>query len=790
MIIIGFDSEYVRRGKRNAILSYQYAVKSDKGLCTGIVYTKSEKDEDKFTFNELIAEAIIEAMKKGVITGGWPKEVYACAHFSRADFASFKDYKKLSRKLDSLRGTYASVGGPLKRSIYDKSRNKHEVTVHCRDTMTISPGGSSLAALGDLVGLKKIEIKPSYKVAMDKLLKDDPTLFKEYAIRDAEIAAEYAWKLAEFSKEQGLGFKVPLTLGSIATKLLFSLWDHNGISSDDVLGQEEVIETKFLKGAYLTKKRKVPISEVHENQALATECYHGGRNEAYTFGPSKDAFWTDIDISGAYSTAMAAIRTPDWESLYHTKDVKEFTKDRLGLARVRFEFPEDCQFPCLPVRSDNGLIFPLKGESCCGSPEIELAKSIGANVEIKAGVIVPWKDNTRPFELFSKMVRDERTKNTKGSIFERAWKEIGNSLYGKVAQGLQKKRVFDSRSDETKPLPPSKITQPFLAAYITSIVRATLGELLTRVPDDKTVISATTDGFITDAEKKEVDLSGPLCTFFRDQAERLTGDRKIIEVKHVVPQVICMKTRGQLTVGILDDVLPTLTAKAGVSVPRADDKDEAENNWMLELFLRRTPDTEVLTRQLTSMRDMHLKDSDLLMEERWKKTNLEFDWKRELHSPTTVMVGQVINEKNYDHVSLQSKPHKDIDTFRETRKRFDEWRKTKCLETEDNWKDWERFIHTASLRSSGAISGKGPLVDQCKRQFLKDFANNKDGIKDCTYKELADWLTVEGYPTKADDVKNAKRSEAKDYDWSKEGDEKVKELIKKLEGRFGWTGKV
>jgi hypothetical protein len=29
MIIIGFDSEYVRRGDRNEILSYQYAIKTE-----------------------------------------------------------------------------------------------------------------------------------------------------------------------------------------------------------------------------------------------------------------------------------------------------------------------------------------------------------------------------------------------------------------------------------------------------------------------------------------------------------------------------------------------------------------------------------------------------------------------------------------------------------------------------------------------------------------------------------------------------------------------------------------
>ena len=63
----------------------------------------------------------------------------------------------------------------------------------------------------------------------------------------------------------------------------------------------------------------------------------------------------------------------------------------------------------------------------------------------------------------------------------------------------------------------------------------------------------------------DIDLSGPLCRFFSGQAECLTCDPNILEVKTVVPQVLCLRTRGQLTVGILSD-LPILQAKAGAQV--------------------------------------------------------------------------------------------------------------------------------------------------------------------------------------------------------------------------------
>ena len=60
------------------------------------------------------------------------------------------------------------------------------------------------------------------------------------------------------------------------------------------------------------------------------------------------------------------------------------------------------------------------------------------------------------------------------------------------------------------------------------------------------------------------------------------------------------------------------------------------------------------------------------------------------------------------------------------------------------------------------------------------------GLKDCTYTELASWLTEIGYPTTADDVKNAKRSKAALTDWSLVNDAQVKALLDAIGARYGW----
>ncbi len=51
---------------------------------------------------------------------------------------------------------------------------------------------------------------------------------------------------------------------------------------------------------------------------------------------------------------------------------------------------------------------------------------------------------------------------------------------------------------------------------------------------------------------------------------------------------------------------------------------------------------------------------------------------------------------------------------------------------------------------------------------------------------LASWLTGIGYPTTADDVKNAKRSKAALTDWSLVNDAQVKALLDAIGVRYGW----
>ena len=70
----------------------------------------------------------------------------------------------------------------------------------------------------------------------------------------------------------------------------------------------------------------------------------------------------DVDLAGAYTTALAAIGWPDWATSRYTKSLDDLAvvDEAMTFAQVKFRFPTETKFPCLPIRSKNqhGLIYP------------------------------------------------------------------------------------------------------------------------------------------------------------------------------------------------------------------------------------------------------------------------------------------------------------------------------------------------------------------------------------------------------------------------------------------------
>jgi len=280
------------------------------------------------------------------------------------------------------------------------------------------------------------------------------------------------------------------------------------------------------KGRLRNKELREVSSYRDMYESFVKKTYHGGMNQAFTFGPSPIDDIIDVDFVSAYILSMARMRSLNYEKIVISKLIKDHLADVCGFAKVKFKFPEDVNYPCFPVDAGaRGLYYPLSGTSFCTSAEIAVAHTLGCEIEILQGIIVPWLDDRYIFDNFVLLVRNKRKEHKKtGNIFyEKLWKEIGNSFYGKTAQGLKNKNSFDTRTGGSKGSFYSDVTNPYIAAYITGFIRAAAAELIAGVPEHRDVYSVTTDGFLTNARMDEIDCTGVMAQRYQSTIDRLNS---------------------------------------------------------------------------------------------------------------------------------------------------------------------------------------------------------------------------------------------------------------------------
>jgi hypothetical protein len=751
---ISWDVEWDRKDEENQLLTYQFYAQLPGGGEWFAVLKPAVCS--RVTLNQFLATVVQLGMQAGILSD-WPTEIVLLAHFTRADLSMFWDFPKLRLRFDSVRNTFATMRKPCKLTLWDQQRHGHPVTVVLRDTMLLTPGGElSLAALGKQLGLEKLELSPAETKNMGGFLASDPNRYCDYALRDPEICLRLTERLLKQSTPVTGSAKLPPTLSSLGVTQLLRLWEQAGISRHSVLGTELLKDKKWNaeKGRNYTRTKTIPTRDRHRYESVATECYHGGRNEQFLFGAGLRGLWTDYDLCGAYTTALALIGMPDWSAMRQTRDLDEFQPTTLGFAQVRFSFPDGTRFPCLPVCTPFGLIFPLTGISDCCSPEIYLAVKMGARLEIVTGLVVPCDPLNPPFLPFIQHCTRERISHPKGSFEEALWKDVGNGLYGKLAQGLMMKRCYDSRSDAYAVLPPSRITNPFFAAYTTSLVRAVMGEFLHRLPPVATVCNVTTDGFLTTASPEAVahSAAGPLGLLFARARQDICGDPKSIEAKHRIAQPLGWRTRGQATLESLPGQ-PFVLAKAGLKPPTRD--KALQNEWIIGQFLSRTPGSRYEFDVLRSMADMCRQGGDLVPESIDRRLNMDFDWKRRPVDPCHR------NIRGQPHLAFDTVPWESEAQFIRCRERWDEFRRDRVLKTTADLTDFEDFLAANPVAGIRRPRRNGE-VRLALRMFLRAFVRDRCGLTSdaLSYPELAAWLTELGYPCKREAVENARRRNA------------------------------
>lgn len=779
---IGFDTEYVfnPETRQNDILSYQsYVVLPDNTGVSNIIYPPDSQKKSRLSFKEFLCQTITPLLETGVITK-WPGIINIYAHFIRADIASFanfwSDYKIL---LKGIRGTVSSFKNrygidfdeqqerrvKTEQIMFDKRTSPPRCSnVAFIDTLLITPGGMGLAECGELLGLPKLTIPAPYSITnMREYLLGDRAGFEAYALRDAEIAVRYALQVRNFCARELMIDRVPATIGAMAVSRFTKTLKENNMSPEVCLGTH--IKTRELwlteKQAFRTIKNPASVPSRELFETFPINCYHGGRNECFMMGVTPSDHWYDYDLAGAYTTGLLDILTPDYGNIRLSKNPDDYCGHVMGFALVTFRFPESVPYPSLPVRTDQyGLFFPLSGESWATAPEIELALSLGAEMTIHNGIIVPWICDTSPhnsestsvFLPFVQQVRENRNRHIKGSLEEKFWKEIGNSLYGKLAQGLRAKTAFDTARGLNRSLPPSSVTQPFFAAHVTGFIRAVAGELMNALPSDSSVVSVTTDGFLTNCPLNKINMSGPLSSRFQSLCDIVDPGSSMLTCKHEVSQLIAMKTRGQLTYRAIQGK-PVVHARAGVKPP-ADIPRSDYNDYMVDLYLNRLPGQTLSRSTLISTREMWLSESDLVSREQDIRLNLEFDFKRQPVQPAM----------NEGHLLMFSRPWDNMEEALQQRSLFDDWRQTHTLKTLADWDDWCDFLYCRTVFSDMKLKvGSKRSDDILVRLFLRALTQCQWGLmlkdkKSYSCKEVAEWLTSEGYSVTVTDVKNAVRA--------------------------------
>jgi hypothetical protein len=828
-VIMGWDTEFsddpVTGRKR--IISNQLHLLAEGGELSDIYYSP---DGERISLINRIIRLLLQAYEKKLIRH-WPRRVIIGAYFVRADMDSIIEFQEMKPQLDSAGGRICTIGKAITYSLLpqgfgsisepsdpddDKtpsitprktstvvleSGRLRLLSLFFRDMAAYTVMGTPLEAVGEQIGIPKVELPAPYtKDRMDLLLEGNKPLFERYALTDPKIVAKFMAETMILAKELTGSSELPPTASSLAQKFFLKTLKDAGLDRAHCLGVHTVKTAVWSERAdqVRTVTEEVPIPQREDHRAFVTRCYHGGLNSVMYAGGSEIDDWRDWDLKAAYPSAMLSIRLIDFENPRVSTNIDDFMGDVIGFAHVEFECDAGQSFGLLVDGGNRGLLSPRAGRAHCTAAELAVAVRNGVKItKFHHGVLYPSKTDdagqpveTRMFEPSISEGRRRRGIYPKGSVKEQLMKLILNSLYGRTAMGLKEKKVFDTRSGQSVQLPQSAITNEVVAAHSTGIVRATLMEILSNLPQGKRALSVTTDGFICNCGFEELPLNGVMAQRYMDWAELATGKREILEEKHRARQIVVMKTRGQLTAEYNDEVEPdkkTILAKVGVSPPPAIPKS-GQNEYMLDLYLNRRPGQKTTIRPFVSVRAQWSADTRFTRLTREQTLNLEPDMKNRLINPRMVPI------RGVEHIAFDTDPWPTAEDGLMARAIFDGWIKKNCLKTLADWENWQQHYQLGVARRAKRRDGRPGIgihmtnegsVGLLRRLFLRAWNREQLGlVKAISGPQLAEWLTSVGMQTSANDVKNASRKTLRYEEGVIPRSPEVLAALTLLQGRF------
>lgn len=610
--------------------------------------------------------------------------LYINMHESAADLSMLSDFESFKESFDIVGRSFVTRSKPLTLD-YSKSR------VHFRDNVLIAPAGfASLDKIGGIYGpeYRKIDIGEYRNGRMRDLLKENKPLFDDYALRDSITTLKHAVSMEEYYVSIGKQ-GVPLTLSGIAKSYVHLEWAKNGYIGYQV--RKDLLLGNFT--SVLTPKTARSL-EISRFLVPYITSYRGGRNESFMYGIDtiKDSkTWYDYDLTSAYTTVMSILGHPDYKKarrIFNKTVLEMKSTDFLFnyiVLEVDFVFPEGTKYPSIPTRVDDDVdIYPLEGKSIITGCEYLTAKSMGCRIYVRDGVIIPFlgvskntkpktKDYTyniqykTPFRNIIKELQSKRRAYPAKTFYNLLYKTIGNSVYGQVSMGISGKKSFDIKTNSYLQVSGGDLSNPILASYITGFARSLIGECLNNVMLlNGSVISVTTDGFITDISDLEdkilglSDINTPCLKLYRDIRRLLTTfddvnvfDASGLEVKNVETLgIISWKTRGQL--GFTD---------GGISAATGFQAKFLDKSFLIEEISRILKDQGDKTVDFTqtglrSATDIYQKGGCLIAKYKDQKYSFYYDNKRQV-----VDNGGGMLRENGDVCLLDTKPWKTVEEY-------------------------------------------------------------------------------------------------------------------------------
>ncbi len=290
-----------------------------------------------------------------------------------------------------------------------------------------------LDRVGETIGLKKIELDRSQ---IRKVYRENPELFERYALRDVEILAHAFMKRRRWILERwGIDILNCQTVAQTSMSIFLSNYLYEPVEPLR-LGWE--IYSKRVGEEWREYRRKRWFyGGSKDRRFYALRCYWGGRREAFGRGVLRQPIeiWDVESMYPHMALLPLNLASTQWRKV---SEWSETLEDAEGFVRVKFRFPEETMYPCLPVMDGRfpKLLFPLMGESWCTLPEVRLAIKMGVEIQSFEGWI--WwpseREEAHPLREFMLELLQIKRESEKGSVEYETTKLMLCSILGKLVQ--------------------------------------------------------------------------------------------------------------------------------------------------------------------------------------------------------------------------------------------------------------------------------------------------------------------------------------------------------------------